>query len=164
MACHALKARRRWCLTGTPIQNSIDDLFSIFKFLGRIAAPHHEQAHFQASISKKVKAGQRGALEVVLPVLMLRRTKMDQGADGEALLKLPQRHVEIIKCTFVDDDEQRFYDATKDRIALTMNKYIEKGSVMKDYTKVLVLLLRLRQGQLAFSPCAARNADVPGDL
>lgn len=31
-AC-ALRARCRWCLSGTPIQNSINDLFSYFKFL-----------------------------------------------------------------------------------------------------------------------------------
>lgn len=33
-AC-ALRARCRWCLSGTPIQNSINDLFSYFKFLVR---------------------------------------------------------------------------------------------------------------------------------
>jgi SNF2 family DNA or RNA helicase len=34
LAAHAawsLHARHRWCLSGTPIQNSVDDLFSYFK-------------------------------------------------------------------------------------------------------------------------------------
>ena len=32
-AAALLQASRRWCLTGTPIQNSVDDLFSYFRFL-----------------------------------------------------------------------------------------------------------------------------------
>ena len=32
-ACFALEARARWCLSGTPLQNSVDDLFAYFRFL-----------------------------------------------------------------------------------------------------------------------------------
>lgn len=36
LAAHAawsLKARRRWCLSGTPMQNSVDDMYAYFRFL-----------------------------------------------------------------------------------------------------------------------------------
>ncbi len=31
--CFALKANNRWCLTGTPIENKLDDFFSLLHFL-----------------------------------------------------------------------------------------------------------------------------------
>ena len=32
-AVYKLKSKRRWCLTGTPIQNSLDDLIALFVFV-----------------------------------------------------------------------------------------------------------------------------------
>lgn len=76
---------------------------------------------------------------------MLRRTKLDQNPDGSALLKLPARHVEVLKCSWADEAEQEFYDALKNRVEITFNKFAKKG-IMQSYIKVLTLLLRLRQG------------------
>lgn len=33
LACWGLTAKKRWCLTGTPVQNTQDDLFAILRFL-----------------------------------------------------------------------------------------------------------------------------------
>jgi len=46
MTCCSLKSRHRWCLTGTPIQNTIDDAFSLVKFLEHELAPFsHVDCH-----------------------------------------------------------------------------------------------------------------------
>lgn len=75
---------------------------------------------------------------------MLRRTKT-QEIDGKPIIVLPPRTVDIIQCEF-DDEERAFYQAVEARTSLAMNKFVEQGSVMSNYTSVLILLLRLRQG------------------
>lgn len=75
---------------------------------------------------------------------MLRRTK-NQEIDGKPIIVLPARTIENIPCDF-DEDERAFYSAVEARTNLAMNKFIERGTVMTNYTSVLVLLLRLRQG------------------
>lgn len=54
--------------------------------------------------------------------------------------------MEVVECDF-DDDERTFYAALEQRTALTFNKYLKNGTVMSNYTSVLSMLLRLRQGK-----------------
>lgn len=54
-AAVALKAKYRWCLTGTPIQNNVEELFSLFQFLR--AKPLDDWATFKERISSLVKEG-----------------------------------------------------------------------------------------------------------
>lgn len=75
-ACWGLRAKRRWCLSGTPIQNAIDDLYSYFRFL------RYEPFSVYNSFCSKIKVpinrdpnvGYR-TLQAVLKTIMLRRTK-----------------------------------------------------------------------------------------
>lgn len=75
-ACWGLRSKRRWCLSGTPIQNAIDDLYSYFRFLR-----HDPYATFgtfceqiKSPIHKNPKVGYK-KLQAVLKTIMLRRTK-----------------------------------------------------------------------------------------
>ncbi|KAG6384148.1 hypothetical protein SASPL_156051 [Salvia splendens] len=75
-ACWGLRAKRRWCLSGTPIQNAIDDLYSYFRFL------RHEPyatfktfcEHLKSPIHRNPTVGYK-KLQAVLKTIMLRRTK-----------------------------------------------------------------------------------------
>jgi hypothetical protein len=51
----------------------------------------------------------------------------------------------IEECEF-DKDEQEFYNAIAEKAELTFNKFMKEGTAMKQYTAVLTILLRLRQG------------------
>lgn len=55
IACCALRGRNKWCLTGTPIQNSVEELYSLIKFLG--IRPLNDWDQFRTTIAQPVKQG-----------------------------------------------------------------------------------------------------------
>jgi SNF2 family DNA or RNA helicase len=55
-AAIALAADHRWCLSGTPLQNSVDDLASPFAFLRY--APYDSAAGFKALIKDRIAAAE----------------------------------------------------------------------------------------------------------
>lgn len=73
---------------------------------------------------------------------MLRRRK-DQLLNGKKLIELPQRTVTVVSCPF-DSSEQAFYSALENKMEDVVEKLMDKGK--NSYISVLVLLLRLRQG------------------
>ncbi|KAI7859774.1 P-loop containing nucleoside triphosphate hydrolase protein [Circinella umbellata] len=77
LSCTELGAKKRWCLTGTPMQNHVDELYSLLRFL-RIQ-PLCDFQSFKKTISIPIQAGQGQLalerLKVVLMAVMLRRTK-----------------------------------------------------------------------------------------
>lgn len=74
---------------------------------------------------------------------MLRRTK-DSKIDGKPILNLPPRTTEVAHAIF-DEDQAQLYRALETQVQLEMNKYLQKGRKLTNYSYVLVRLLRLRQ-------------------
>ncbi len=75
----------------------------------------------------------------------LDRRKETDLLNGKPLIELPERHLSIVPCEF-DEDEREFYFALENKIDEAMQKFVKNDEVMKNYTNVMVLLLRLRQG------------------
>jgi SNF2 family DNA or RNA helicase len=77
-ACCGLRAKRRWCLSGTPIQNAIDELYSYFCFLKY--DPYSTYSSFctmiKHPIARNAVHGYK-KLQTVLRLVLLRRTKGD---------------------------------------------------------------------------------------
>ncbi|KAF9153044.1 hypothetical protein BG015_004223 [Linnemannia schmuckeri] len=146
LACAALASTYRWCLTGTPVQNSVNELYSLIRFLN--IRPYCDWDEFRNKISNPMKkqrqygtAMQR--VQALLKAVCLRRTKTCM-VDGKPILNLPDRNVEIVHAPF-SHDESAFYHALENRIRERFNAYVKAGTVMKNYSNILVLLLRLRQ-------------------
>ncbi|KAL1615550.1 hypothetical protein SLS54_008955 [Diplodia seriata] len=75
-AIQALSANHRWCLTGTPIQNAIDDLGALVRFL-RVPDMEHSstfRTYISGPIEEHAEAGVQ-RLRALLQCICLRRTK-----------------------------------------------------------------------------------------
>jgi SNF2 family DNA or RNA helicase len=85
---------------------------------------------------------------------MLRRTK-GTILNGKPLLELPDRIVNNVSCAF-DPEEQHFYDNIQTLVQNRLEKLQREGGMSSNYTSVLVLLLRLRQGK----QCSLRTGPI----
>lgn len=143
-ACCGLRAKRRWCLSGTPIQNTIDDLFSYFRYLKY--DPYSTYKSFCSAIkypiSKHAVYGYK-KLQAVLKTIMLRRTKGTL-LDGKPIINLPPKTISLLKVDF-SIEEMEFYKKLEADSQCQFKKLDEAGTLNKNYANILLMLLRLRQ-------------------
>ncbi|KAG6330201.1 hypothetical protein ID866_8887, partial [Astraeus odoratus] len=157
-----LRANYRWMLTGTPVTNTLADIYGLLRF-GRFR-PWNDWNDFNHYIAKQQRidpplAAMR-AQEILKP-LLLRRTK-DAKLDGKPILQLPRKHINIVKLDFSADEREaspsiqqaigpvanrfdKIYDSFEKRSRIRINKYIRARTLLKNSTAVLVMILRLRQ-------------------
>ncbi|KAG0595364.1 hypothetical protein M758_UG160800 [Ceratodon purpureus] len=144
-AVFMLTADRRWCLTGTPIQNKLEDIFSLLHFL-RIE-PWSNYNWWEKLVQKPFEEGdERGLklLQAILQPLMLRRTKDSLDQLGRPILVLPAADMQVVECHFTEA-EQDFYTALYKKSKTKFDQFVEQGKVLHNYASILELLLRLRQ-------------------
>jgi SNF2 family DNA or RNA helicase len=158
-ACYALRSEYRWCLTGTPMQNNLDELQSLIKFL-RIK-PYDDLKEWKDQIDRPMKNG-RGDLAIkrlqhYLKIFMKRRTKdilkkegalypggkVSVTADASTTgFRVTERKIEKVFAKF-SPEERLFYDRLERRADKSLEEMM--GGEKVNYASALVLLLRLRQ-------------------
>ncbi|KAI3461336.1 hypothetical protein Pfo_017999 [Paulownia fortunei] len=145
MAAAALAADCRWCLTGTPIQNNLEDVYSLLRFLK--IEPWGSWAWWNKLVQKPFEEGDERGLKLVQSILkpiMLRRTKSSTDREGRPILVLPPADIQVIYCNLTDV-ENDFYEALFKKSKVKFDQFVEQGRVLHNYASILELLLRLRQ-------------------
>ncbi|CAH4038140.1 unnamed protein product [Pieris brassicae] len=104
VAVSALKGKRRWALTGTPLHNKDLDLFALIKFLR--CSPFDELHMWKKWIDNKSMGGQE-RLTTIMRGVMLRRTKVQLQEKGQ-LTCLPKREAHSVEVT-LNKDEMNVY-------------------------------------------------------
>jgi superfamily II DNA or RNA helicase len=135
-AARLLKAEHRLALSGTPIENHLGDLCSIFEFLnpGMLGRSSTFRLH---SADPEDKETRRILAEGLRP-LILRRTK--QGVASE----LPEKLEQTIYCE-MGPEQERLYGELRDHYRDSLLGLIDEQGMNKVKMHVLEALLRLRQ-------------------
>ena len=107
LAVCKLRAGRRWCVTGTPIQNKELDLYSLIRFLR--FKPFDEYTMWKNWIESKRGPQGQERMNMLVKTLLLRRTK-DQKSQvtGKELVSLPERHVVDHEDELNEDEKKVF--------------------------------------------------------
>ncbi|XP_051148927.1 putative SWI/SNF-related matrix-associated actin-dependent regulator of chromatin subfamily A member 3-like 1 [Andrographis paniculata] len=156
----ALNAKRRWAVTGTPVQNSSCDLYSLVAFLK--FEPLSLKKFWDSLIERPlVRGDEKGIsrLQVLIAAISLRRMK-DKG-----LIGLPSKTIETL---FVDlnEEERRVYDQMEVQARDIVESYVSNEGVVRNYYTVLSVLVRLRQicNDLSLCPAEIRDLLPPSQI
>lgn len=146
-AIYELKSDRRWILTGTPIINRLEDLFSLIHYLN--LKPWSYYSLWKQCISVPFDTGKEvgvalNLLKSIIDPILLRRTKNQKDSNGNYLVVLPPKEVTIEKLKF-NKREEAIYNWLKEKAVNSFDENFKSGMVFKNYSSILTQLLRLRQ-------------------
>uniref|UniRef100_A0A3P9I8H9 Helicase-like transcription factor n=1 Tax=Oryzias latipes TaxID=8090 RepID=A0A3P9I8H9_ORYLA len=139
-----LKAQRRWILSGTPIQNSVKDMWMLLAFLR--LKPFNVREWWNRVIQRPVLQGDRTGLEnlqTLVKYITLRRTKNSE-VNGQRLVRLPEKKV-YVEQVELSQQEREEYELARNEGRSTIGRYVSEGTILRNYADVLVILMRLRQ-------------------
>ena len=151
-ASRLLRGRHRLALSGTPIENHLGELWSLFEFLnpGLLGSARSFARTFA---SKTTPPERRDALARGVRPLILRRTK------EQVAPELPERIEQTLYCELEGKQRQQ-YDELRDHYRQSLLGRVRAGGVEKSRMQILEALLRLRQAACA-PALIDRETDAP---
>ncbi len=137
-AARLLRGNYRLALSGTPIENHLGELWSLFEFLnpGMLGAA----SVFKGSVGKTDEQD-HSLLSHALRPFILRRTKAQVAQD------LPAKIEQTLFC-HLEDSQRALYNELRDHYRDALLKRIEQDGIQKSKIHILEALLRLRQAAI----------------
>jgi SNF2 family DNA or RNA helicase len=139
-AIKELNARTRFALTGTPIENSLSELWSIFDFLmpGYLFSYKKFKENFELPIVRDENNEIMNKLRMLIEPFILRRTKK------EVLTELPDKTITILN-NEMEEEQEKIYLSYLAQAKSELQEQIEIQGFEKSQIQILALLTRLRQ-------------------
>ena len=139
-AIKEIKAETRYALTGTPIENSLSELWSIFDFVmpGYLFSYRKFKELYETPIVKGEDGYATKKLKMLIEPFILRRIK------EEVLTELPDKTITILN-NEMEDEQQKIYMSYMTQVKEEIETEISVNGFEKSQIKILSLLMRLRQ-------------------
>ena len=138
-AVKAIQSENRFALTGTPIENRLSELWSIFDFLmpGFLYPYATFKKVFENEIVKHQNEQQTSRLQKMVGPFILRRVKKD------VLKDLPDK-IEKLQVVAIEGEQKKLYDNYAAKVKMSLGSQSEQ-EVNNNKIKILSDLMRLRQ-------------------
>ncbi len=139
-AIKEINARTKYALTGTPIENSLSELWSIFDFImpGYLFGYRKFKELYEMPIVKDEDNTAMRKLKMLIEPFILRRIK------GEVLTELPDKTITVLN-NEMEEEQQKIYMSYMQNARSEMMQEINANGFEKSQIKILALLMRLRQ-------------------
>ncbi|HVG82457.1 MAG TPA: DEAD/DEAH box helicase, partial [Methylomirabilota bacterium] len=137
---HRLKARHRLALSGTPMENNLGEVWSLFEFLspGLLGDESTFRRTFRTPIEKHGDKAAQAFLSRRLKPFMLRRTK------EEVATELPPK-TEIVEHVRLEGAQRDLYETVRALMHEKVRAEIDKKGLARSHIVFLDALLKLRQ-------------------
>lgn len=139
-ALKTINAEVRYALTGTPIENSLAELWSIFDYImpGYLFSYRNFKQIYELPIIKENNENAINKLKMLIEPFILRRIKKD------VLKELPEKSITILN-NEMEEEQQKVYMSYLAQAKTEALKEIDINGIEKSQIKILALLTRLRQ-------------------
>lgn len=139
-AIKTLNGETRFALTGTPIENSLAELWSIFDYImpGYLFQYKKFKTAYESPIVKDQSSEAMGKLKMLIEPFVLRRTKK------QVLTELPDKTITVLNNT-MDEEQEKIYMSYLVKAKQEVADQIKVNGFEKSQIMILAALTRLRQ-------------------